>query len=302
METLVKLMPLSKDLWIYIAIDFSLVLVLLLVLRFIQSKVAAVDVKKEMSERDNFAYGIGMSGGLLALCIVMSGVIGRHIGEGYDTAAKGILLFGFVGIILVRLGRFIHDKLVLNRIDTPDLLAQKNIAVALVDASSAVASAIILRSMILWVEGNNANAVIAIVSGFFVVLTMFILLTRIYEWRFARSNQNDSFQGVLKKGQLAVAIDHIGNVFGTAIVVTSAADILVYSPQAYVSNMTGWLIVSVALSLSLLVLVGISKHALLFGVNINKEIDMHQNVGVACVGFVLNIGFALLTVALFAQA
>jgi len=301
LDALVKLMDLPKDLWVYIAIDISLTLFLLLVLRVIQSKVASVDVKVELSERDNFAYGIGMAGGLLALCIVLSGVVGRHVEAGYLQAGQGLLLFGLVGIILVRLGRFIHDKLVLQRIDTPEQLSQRNVGVALVDASSAVASAIILRSMILWVEGSNANAIIAIVSGFVVVTTIFILLTRIYEWRFARNNQNDSFQGALKRGHLAIAIDHIGNLLGTAIIVTSTVHILAYSPEAYVSNVTGWLIVSVVLSLSLLVLVSISKYALLLGVNIHQEIDQQQNIGVACVGFVLNIGFALIAVALFSQ-
>lgn len=302
MNSLVKLTPLSHDIWIYLLIYVSVILFFMLALVAIQAKMSGINLKQEMSERDNFAYSIGMAGGLLGFCIVLSSVVGRHVGDGYESAVKSILLFGVLGILLVRFGRIVHDKLVLNRINTPELLQQRNIGVALVDGVSAVASAIILRSMILWVEGSDLNAVIALTSGFIVVLVIFVSLTRFYEWRFARNNQQDSFQGALKRGQLAAAIDHVGNLLGTAIVITGASSVLVYSPEAYVTNVTGWLIVSVGLALSLLVLVGLSKYIILFGVDVNKEIDLHQNIGIAGVGFVLNIGFALIVVEILSRA
>ena len=299
METLVKFMPVSQDLWMYVLIDIGIVLFLLLILRVIQGVFAKVNVTEEISEKDNFAYGIGMAGGMLALCIVLSSVIGRHIGQGLEKAALGMLIFGVVGILLVRIGRYIHDKVVLNRIDTVALLKKKNVGIALVDAASAVASAIIIRSMIFWVEGSDANAVIAITSGFFVVLAISIVLTRVYEYRFAQCNQNDSFQGALKRGQLAVAIDHAGNILGTAIVVTTSAELLVYSAANYVSNVTGWLFMSLILAVGLQLLVYIGKTLVLFGVDINREIDQHHNIGIACVGVALNMGLAMLVAGFF---
>ncbi len=301
METLVKLLPISNDLWLYSFIDLSIVLAFLITLKWIQGFIYSINVNEEISERDNFAVGIGLAGSTFSLCLVLSAVVTRHIEQSLQQAAYGMAVFGIVGIILVRVGRYIHDKIVLNRVNTPELLKNNNVGVALVDAGSAVASAIILRSMILWVDGSNANAIIAVTSGSFVVLVISFLLTRFYEYRFALSNQNDSFQGALKRGQLAVAIDHAGNVIGTAIVVTAASNLLIYSSEAYVSNVTGWLFVSLALSVSHIIIVQLSKYLVMYGIKVNKEIDLHHNVGIACVGFALNLGLAMLITEFFAR-
>ncbi len=101
---------------------------------------------------------------MLSLCIVLSSVVGRHVGVGYQEAAIGMVTFGAVGILLVKLGRFAHDKLVLNRIDTHEMIAERSVSVALVDAGSLVASAIVLRNIMLWVDGSDMNAMIAIVT------------------------------------------------------------------------------------------------------------------------------------------
>ena len=80
------------------------------------------------------------------------------------------------------------------------MIAERSVSVALVDAASLVASAIVLRNIMVWVDGSDMNAIIAIVTGFTVVLTMLLVMTRILEFRYARGNQNDSFQGALERG------------------------------------------------------------------------------------------------------
>ena len=144
-----------------------------------------------------------------------------------------------------------------------------------------------------WVDGSDMNAIIAIVTGFSVVLTMLLVMTRILEVRYAKDNQNDSFQGALRKGQLALAIEHSGNLLGTAMIVSAAKNLLIYNPSGYVSNVTGWLVVSVALAIALHILVLINKKVILFGMNFRQEVDQQHNVGVASLGFTLSIGTAM---------
>jgi len=115
----------------------------------------------------------------------------------------------------------------------------------------------------------------------------------LYEIRFARSNQNTSFQAALKKGQLAIAIEHAGNLIGTATIVTSASHLLQYQPDGYVSNVTGWLIISVVLSIALFVLNLVSKYLVFWGMNFREEVEQQHNVGVASLLFSLSIGMAL---------
>jgi hypothetical protein len=294
METLVKLVPLARDLWVYVAIDVGLALVLLLVMKWLSRSRAKVSVSDELGVKDNFAFGISVAGGMLSLCLVLSSVVGRHVGQGYEQAAIGMVLFGIIGILLVKVGRFAHDKIVLDAVDTQHKVSDRNVSVALVDAASLVSSAIILRSIMVWVDGSDVNAMIAIVTGFLVVLTILLIMTRIYEMRYAMQNQNHSFQSALDTGQLALAVQHAGNLLGTAIVVSSAGALLSYSPQGYVSNVTGWLVTSVVLSLLLWILVAFSKRAVLNGINYQKEVDEQHNVGVAAVELTLSIGLAMI--------
>ena len=294
METLVKLVPLARDLWVYVAIDVGLALVLLLVMKWLSRSRAKVSVSDELGVKDNFAFGISVAGGMLSLCLVLSSVVGRHVGQGYEQAAIGMVLFGIIGIFLVKVGRFAHDKIVLDAVDTQHKVSDRNVSVALVDAASLVSSAIILRSIMVWVDGSDVNAMIAIVTGFLVVLTILLIMTRIYEMRYAMQNQNHSFQSALDTGQLALAVQHAGNLLGTAIVVSSAGALLSYSPEGYVSNVTGWLVTSVLLSLLLWVLVAFSKRAVLNGINYQKEVDEQHNVGVAAVELTLSIGLAMI--------
>ena len=294
METLVKLVPLARDLWVYVAIDVGLALLLLLVMKWLSRSRAKVSVSDELGVKDNFAFGISVAGGMLSLCLVLSSVVGRHVGQGYEQAAVGMVIFGIIGILLVKVGRFAHDKIVLDAVDTQHKVSDRNVSVALVDAASLVSSAIILRSIMVWVDGSDVNAMIAIVTGFLVVLTILLIMTRIYEMRYAMQNQNHSFQSALDTGQLALAVQHAGNLLGTAIVVSSAGALLSYSPQGYVSNVTGWLVTSVSLSLLLWVLVAFSKRAILNGINYQKEVDEQHNVGVAAVELTLSIGLAMI--------
>jgi|TARA_B110000211_G_scaffold164913_1_gene186209 hypothetical protein len=292
-DALIKLVPLGSDLWIYLAIDVSIALALLVVMKWVTGLMRKNSVTEELGIKDNFAFGISIAGGMLSLCIVLSSVVGRHIGQGYSEAATGMVTFGIVGILLVKFGRFAHDKLVLNRVDTHAMISERSVSVALVDAASLVASAIVLKNIMVWVDGSDMNAIIAIVTGFSVVLTMLLVMTRILEVRYAKDNQNDSFQGALRKGQLALAIEHSGNLLGTAMIVSAAKNLLIYNPSGYVSNVTGWLVVSVALAIALHILVLINKKVIMFGMNFRQEVDQQHNVGVASLGFTLSIGTAM---------
>jgi uncharacterized membrane protein YjfL (UPF0719 family) len=294
MEQLVKFLPISNDLPIYLAIDIGIAIGLLLVLRFLSGLFNKINVREELGERDNFAFGISIAGRMLSLMIVLSAVVGRHVGMGFEVAALGMLMFGTLGIILVRVGRFCHDKIVLNRLDKEKMIAEKNISVGIVDATSSIAAAIMIKSIFEWTQGTGVDAFIAVVSGTIVVLCVLLFATRLYEFRYANNNQDNSFQRTLCNGQLALAIQHSGNLIGIAIAVSSASKLLIYTPQAYVSNITGWLIVGLCLAIILMVMTSLCKRVVLMGVKWKVEIALQHNVGIASIEAVLAIGIALL--------
>lgn len=294
MEQLIKLVPIANDLGVYVAIDIILVVIMLFAIRALSGLFKQVSVRKELEERDNFAFGISLAGRMLSLTIVLSGVVGRHVGLGYKDAAISMLLFGCAGMILVKVGRYAHDKIVLHKLDKTQMISDKNVSVALVDASAAIACAIITQSMILWSKGTDVNAFIALFSGVLVVLFVLLFATRVYEYSFAENNQSNSFQRTLRDGQIALAIQHGGNLLGIAIVVSTASKVLVYSPTTYVSNITGWLIAGFAFAVCLMITTSIVKRIVLMGVNWRKEVVLQHNIGIASIEAVLSIGIALL--------
>ena len=208
------------------------------------------------------------------------------------------MIYGLLGIALIKVGRIAHDKLVLNRLDKEANIRQRNTSIALVDASSSIASAIIIRSVILWVDGTDANALFAIMSGFIVTQAILLATTRMYERKFRKSTQSHSLQRALNKGQMALAVQHSGRLLGTALVVTSASSLLIYNPIGYVSNLTGWLIVGLSLTVMLAIMVALAKRAILAGVNLEDEVELQHNVGVASIEFVLSVGIALIVTGL----
>ena len=294
MEQLVKLVPLSGNLVIYLLIDLSIAIFLLFAIRSLSGYFNKISVREELGERDNFAFGISLAGGMLALTIVLSAVVGRHVGMGFDVAAMSMLLFGALGIFLVKIGRIAHDKFVLNRLDKELMIREKNVSVALVDASSAIASAIITKSIIDWAQGTDIYAFIAVFSGSIVVLCVLLLVTRINEYSFAENNQNSSFQRTLCNGQIALAIQHGGNLIGIAIAVSTASKLLIYNSTAYISNITGWLIIGLALAITLMIITSLTKRLVLMGVNWRSEVTLQHNIGIASIEAILSIGIALL--------
>jgi uncharacterized membrane protein YjfL (UPF0719 family) len=298
MSSLVNLISLSPDLWLYLAIDMAIAVLLLTMLRWLSGRLLSVSTTDELCAQDNFAFGISMAGRMLALCIVLSAAVASSEKTDYLLSAVSMLFYGVVGIVLIKVGRVAHDKIILNRLDKELHIKQRNTSIALVDAASSISTALIVRSVMLWVEGSDANALVAILSGFVVTQAILLTTTRLYERRFKENNQSGSLQKSLTKGQLALAIQHSGNLIGTALVVTGASSLLIYNPIGYVSNLTSWLIVGLILTLLLAVLVTLSKRLILAGLDLVQEIDHQHNIGVATIELVLSVGIALILIGL----
>ncbi|MDO6691895.1 DUF350 domain-containing protein [Aliiglaciecola sp. 3_MG-2023] len=299
MQDLVNLVPLLPETWFYLGIDICIAICLLYALRLMSGKMASVSTTEELGSQDNIAFGISVAGRMLALCLVLSAAAASSDTNGFEEAAMSMLLYGLVGILLIKIGRILNDKIILNRINKEAMIKDRNTSVAIVDAASSVSTALIVSNVMLWVIGTDLNALFAVISGFIVTQAILLLRTRIYERRFLALSQSNTFQQTIAKGQLAVAVQHSGNLLATAIVVSASSSLLIYTPQGYVSNLTGWLIVGMGLTLMLLVLVIVAKKIILAGLNLAQEVEQQHNVGVASIEMVLSVGLALIVSGLF---
>jgi hypothetical protein len=298
MNNLIEITGLTQDLLIYLAIDVSIAIVLLGAMRFISGLSANVNTTDELSKQDNFAFGISVAGSITALGIVLTGAITGEAADSYMMEIIGMLYYGCLGLILIKVGRVIHDRIALQKLDKTEQIKQRNITVGIVDAAGAIATAIIIRAVLLWVNGLNISTFIAIISGFVVAQTMLVIVTRLKERQYAKNNQADCLQEAFEKGQIALAIRYAGQVISTALAITAASHFFVYNPETLVINLLGWLIFGVLMTLLVALLTAIAKRLVLWGINLVEEVDQQHNIGVATVEMSTSIAIAMILTAL----
>ncbi|GAA0369439.1 DUF350 domain-containing protein [Bowmanella denitrificans] len=288
----------SPQALLYQGLDIVIALLLLVLMRWVFGVWTRVDGNDQLSGKDNFAFGISIASSLLALSIILWSAAEKASSEDYLAQSIQMLVYGIVGILLIKVGRFVHDRLVLDRLDKREQILSRNVSIALVDCASSIAIAIMIRSVLLWTEGFDIHSGIAVLSGFVVTLAVMLVTTRLMERRFAEDNQNDSMQDVLVRGQVALAIQHGGLLLGTAFAVSAASQLLEYHPTAYVSNLLNWLFLAMLFTLLTFALAWAAKRLVLPGINLVREVDHQHNVGLASVEMALTMGMALLLLGL----
>ena len=86
----------------------------------------------------------------------------------------------------------------------------------------------------------------------------------------------------------------------TALAVTAASYFMVYSPETIVTNLVGWLVIGVVMTLLVSLLAYIAKRIILMGINLVEEVDQQHNIGVASIEMAISIAIALILTGLMA--
>ncbi|MCL1141130.1 DUF350 domain-containing protein [Shewanella gaetbuli] len=290
----------TEPLLIILAIDLAIAIVLLAFMRYLQGWSVKVNSTQELAERDNFAFGISTAGVVAALGIVLTGAITGEAATSYTIEAIGMTAYGVFGLVLIRLGRFLHDKIALNEFPKNEEILKGNVSVAVVDAASAIATAIIIRAVLMWAEDITIDTFIAIFSAFLVSQLVLVILTRVRENRYAKRNQGASMQQALQQGQTALALRHSGYMIAMALSFNAASHFIIYIPSAYVSNIIGWLAFSFVMLILMSVIITIVKKLVLAGINLAEEVEQQHNIGIAAVEMAISIAVALILTALMA--
>jgi len=300
MNTLIELVGINQELLIFLAIDITIAILLLGAMRFLLGLTSQVNSTEELAEKDNFAFGVSVAGSILALGIVLTGAITGENATSYMMEVIGMLAYGTYGLLLIKVGRFIQDKVALQHLKKTDLIKEQNLSIGIIDAAGAIATAIIIRAVLLWVDGLTVATFIGITSGFIVAQAVLVFVTRIRESQYAKNNQNDCLQEALSEGQLALAIRYSGQVISTALAVTAASYFLVYSPETLVENLLGWLVFGLIMTILVFLLTALAKRIVLWGINLVEEVDQQDNIGVASIEMATSIAIALILTALMA--
>jgi len=300
LNTLLEITALNSDILIFLAVDLIIAIALLSAMRFVSGISANVNTTDELSKQDNFAFGISVAGSIAALGIVLTGAITGETAESLMMEIIGMLAYGILGLVLIKVGRVVHDKFALNKLNKTEQIIAGNLTIGIVDAAGAIATAIVIRAVLMWVYGLDVNTLVAILSGFVVSQAMLVIATRLKERQYAKNNQGDSLQEAFSNGQVALAIRYAGQVISTALAVTAASYFFSYSPETLVVNLIGWLVFGVLMTLLVAMLTFVAKKIILWGINLVEEVDQQHNIGVASIEMAISISIALILTGLMA--
>jgi uncharacterized membrane protein YjfL (UPF0719 family) len=275
-------------------INFSIAIALFASLRLFAGNVAHVNTSEELTKKDNTAFGISLAGVAFGITIIISGaVFGKPVNTLWDSAIA-VALYGVIGLILLVLARFIFDKLAFTGFSIRDEIVKGNVAVGMIDAGNTVASAIIIRAVMVWVDTNTAEGLISILVAYFVSQVIMTGATLARLKLFARQNEDFSAQEALAQGNTALALRFAGRKIGTAFAIASASNVMVYEIYSFPTLVTAWAALSIVM---VIILTGLSKVAtmvILGGIDLKSEIIQQRNVALGTIQGVVYLSLGLL--------
>ena len=289
------------DIFIYqiLFIDLVIAVAMIAALRFLSGVVANVSSTEELATRDNFAYGIAMAGGILSLALMLTGAVSGQPGSTYLNEIISVLAYGILGLLLIKVGRWMQDKIVLRGIELQDQIRAGNLAAAVVDAANTIATGLMLRAVMLWVETDALSGLLLVLSAFVSVQVLLAIVASYRGWVYSRRHDGSSLQLALNDGQIALAVRFFGHVIGVALAVTAASGIVAYFTEEIALALLRWVGVALILTIFLSLIASLARKIVLLGVDVVEEVDNQNNVGVAAIEAAIAIAVGLFFVALF---
>ncbi|NOQ63861.1 MAG: DUF350 domain-containing protein [Methyloprofundus sp.] len=302
MENLTQLVMLSDASLAYYAIDFIILLAFMATLRVIAASIAGISLSELLAKQDNFAAGIALAGAIIAVAILMMGVVAGDAGATYVEEINLMVSYGIAAMIFLALTRVIFDRIGLRQISIHDEIMQGNIAAGLVDAFNLIATAIIIRAAMTWVDGSTFLG-IAVVIGIFLVSQVILLLATLYRNAVFNRRHKDTdktLQGEIKQGNIALALRFSGYRLGLGLALTATSGVVVYDPDVLVYSVAAWVIMAIIIFISQTLLSILLRLILLPKVNIAEEVGEQRNVAIGAIEAAIYVGIGFTFVGLFA--
>ncbi|WP_372762265.1 DUF350 domain-containing protein [Pseudoalteromonas sp.] len=277
-----------------LAIDFAIIVLLFVSLKYIKGWVSNLHANDEITERDNFAFGISFAAGLVALAIVLTGVSSGAFAVSLQQEALQMLAYGALAILLIKLGHFFQDKVALRKVSLHNEIVKGNTTAAVIDFGHVVSVAIVIRSALLWVATEGWHGLPIVVAAFVIGSLVLLLVSQYRVQLFKRTNRSgDCLQQAIIDGNLAVGIRYAGFLVGSALAMTAATGVAPYAADNISASLCYWA-VSAVVSLCLFILLHlVTIKIILSGCDISDEVNRQKNVGVAAISAALSFAVGI---------
>jgi len=277
-----------------IFIDLLIAVGAICALRYLQGLLAGVDTTTELATRDNYAFGISIAGGTLALALVLAGAVSGEASEGILSEAWNVLVYAIVGIVLLKVGTIINDQVIFHHFSLKQQVHEHNIAAGIVQAANLIALGLIINTAAHWVESESWLGVFSVILVFFVAQVVLLAVTRLRGRIYEKRHNGEVLQQALENGNSALAIRYLGHLMSAAFGVKAASGLVAYHSLALVGLVFNWLFVALIITGLISGLAALARHAVLRNINVVEEVDDQQNIGVACIEATLFIAVGLI--------
>ena len=291
-NTLINFYP---DLLAVLLVDLLIAIALLTAFRKLAGLISNVSSTDELAEKDNHAFGFVFAGGMVSLAIVLTGAISGDAGSNLFNEIVLVTTYGVLGIILMMSARKILDKFALPDINIHDEVMKGNMAAAIVDVGNLIATAIIVRAVMVWIDDTSLFGLVAVIIGFIVSQMVLILVTKYRTSVYAKRHNGESLQKALEDNHQALAIRYLGHKMGVALAVTAASGFVPYNDENVFIACIIWGLFSVILTIALSLIAMAARQIILAKINVVEEVDNQKNMGIAYIEAMIyvSIGFLL---------
>ena len=237
-----------------IAINLTIAVAAICGFRFLFGKLAGVSTTVELSEKDNYAFGISFAGGAGALALVLSAAITGDSAASLLTEALNVMTYAVAGIALLKIGSLINDWIIFHKFSLKDAVHQHNVGAGVIQAANFLALGFIIHTAMNWVEPEDWRGLLPVLLVFIAAQIILLLVTRLRTQIFSRRHEGESFQHAIEAGNTALSIRYAGHIVGTSLAVSAGGHIVPYLHNEPWLSALIWGAVGIALTLVLAVL------------------------------------------------
>ena len=271
------------DLALFYLVDFLIAVSLLSGMRLLAGFVGNVSATHEISHNDNKAFGVSLAGAMIAVSIMLMGVVSGDAGYNLANEAFMVILFGVIGIVLMWLTRIAFDRVSFPGLSIHDQIMKGNMAAGIIDACNMIATAIIIKAAMSWVDGGLEIAIIAIIASFIASQIIMALATLYRVKVFEKRHEGRQLHTAIEENNVALAIRFSAYRIGIAIAVSAAFTAVEYEPGAFMTVFMLWFGVALALFILLTLIAIVIRHGVLHRVNVGDEVGQQGNIAVGAI-------------------
>ncbi|MBF0470130.1 MAG: DUF350 domain-containing protein [Gammaproteobacteria bacterium] len=292
MEPVTQMILIEKSDLLYYLIDGVILFAFLALLRIAANTITGFSLTEVLATDDNTAAGIAFAGAIIAISILMMGVTSGGVGNTYINEITLMVIYGVSAILLLWLTRTLFDRLSLPDLNLHTEVMQGNIAAAITDAANMIASAMIVRATMIWVDGATFLGMVSVIALYIVSQLILYLATqyRIRLFQQHHGSKGVTLQSTLKSGNSALALRFSGYRLGVALALTATSGMIIYDPLQISLSITSWTAVAVVLFITQTLLSWLLRQILLPSINVEEEVVDQQNSAIGAIEAAIFIG------------